>query len=202
MISIMVTTCFVKHHNRFTFQNSTPLLKIHKLASVSRSIAGCEMAHCHHYVAKLLQPIAKQLKSYLKDSTDFINFIEKKDSAEGILVSMDLISLYTNIPLEQGIQTVCRSYETFYLNRLPIPTPLAVVMLSWRLFSRSQKVFDFLHFASSSFSSSNSTSSSLWLWILTSQSWNLLWSKLSMISLTVSLSLGSIFFLVSKYLLS
>ena len=31
-------------------------------------------------------------------------------------------SLYTNIPQEKGITTVCKAYEDFYQNRLPIPT--------------------------------------------------------------------------------
>ena len=37
---------------------------------------------------------------------------------------MDVTSLYTNIPQEEGTQTVCRAYETFYVNNPPIPTPL------------------------------------------------------------------------------
>lgn len=35
---------------------------------------------------------------------------------------MDVTSLYTNIPQEEGITTVCKAYEDFYKNRLPIPT--------------------------------------------------------------------------------
>ena len=35
---------------------------------------------------------------------------------------MDVTSLYTNIPQEEGIEIVCRTYETFYGNELPIPT--------------------------------------------------------------------------------
>ena len=62
-------------------------------------------------------------KSYLKDTTDFLHFIEKTRVAKDtILVSMDVTSLYTNIPQEEGIAIVCRAYETFYENKLPIPT--------------------------------------------------------------------------------
>ena len=50
------------------------------------------------FVDKLLQPIAKEEEAYLKDSTDFINFIEKTRVPENaILVSMEVTSLYTNI---------------------------------------------------------------------------------------------------------
>jgi len=39
-----------------------------------------------------------------------------------MLVSMDVASLYTNIPQEEGITIVCKTYETFHLNKPPIPT--------------------------------------------------------------------------------
>ena len=34
---------------------------------------------------------------------------------------MDVNSLYTNIPQEEGINTVCEAYESFYKNDTPIP---------------------------------------------------------------------------------
>ena len=36
--------------------------------------------------------------------------------------SMDVTSLYTNIPREEGITTVCEAYEEFYEENPPIPT--------------------------------------------------------------------------------
>jgi len=63
-----------------------------------------------------------QQKSYLKDSTHFINFFEKMKVPENtILVSVDVVSLYTNIPQEEGINTVCNAYKAFYRNKPPIP---------------------------------------------------------------------------------
>ena len=60
------------------------------------------------FVDKLLQPITKGQEPYLKDSTDFINFIERtRVPYNAILVSMDITSLYTNIPKEEGIAWFC-----------------------------------------------------------------------------------------------
>ena len=60
------------------------------------------------FVNKLLQPITKGQESYLKDSTDFITFIERtRVPYNAILVSMDVTSLYTNIPKEEGIAWFC-----------------------------------------------------------------------------------------------
>ena len=61
--------------------------------------------------------------SYLKDTTDFLNFIEKtKLPKSRILLSMDVTSLYTNIAQEEGITTVCEAYEEFYEDNPPIPS--------------------------------------------------------------------------------
>ena len=64
------------------------------------------------------------------DTTDFINFIEKTRVVENaILVSMDVTSLYTNIPQEEGITIICKAYETFYQNKPSIPSQYLADML-------------------------------------------------------------------------
>ncbi|XP_068697418.1 uncharacterized protein [Montipora foliosa] len=102
------------------------LTKIHKQKPVSRPIiSGCEglSERLSSSVDKLLQPIAQTQKSYLKDTTHFINFIEKTKVLQNtILVSMDVTSLYTNIPQEEGITTVCKAYEKFHNYNPPIPS--------------------------------------------------------------------------------
>ena len=58
-----------------------------------------------------------------KDTTDFINFVEETIIPQDtILVSMDVTSLYTNIPQDDRIQTVCNAYENFHNNNPPIPS--------------------------------------------------------------------------------
>ena len=104
------------------------LTKIHKPTPVERPIiSGCDgpTEKLSSFVDRILQPIAQQQRSYLKDTTEFINFIERTKVPKGIfLVSMDVKSLYTNILQEEGIQTVCRAYDALYENKPPIPTPL------------------------------------------------------------------------------
>ena len=104
------------------------LTKIHKPSPVGRPIvSGCDSPteKLSSFVDELLQPIAQQQKSYLKDTTDFLNFIENtKVPADVILVSMDIMSLYPNILQEERIDTVCRAYEIFCRNEPPIPTQL------------------------------------------------------------------------------
>ena len=54
------------------------LTKIHKPTLVGRPIiSGCgPTKRLSSFVGTLLQPISKAQASYLKDTTDFINFIE------------------------------------------------------------------------------------------------------------------------------
>ena len=86
------------------------LTKIHKPLPVGRPIiSSCEgpTERISSFLDHLLQPIAQKQKSYLKDTADFINFIEKTQVSQNtILVSMDVTSLYTNIPQDEGITIV------------------------------------------------------------------------------------------------
>ena len=87
--------------------------KIHKPNPVGRPIiSGCDSPteQISSFVDYLLQPVAKVQKSYLKDQTDFLNFLEKTEfEKDTVLVSMDVASLYTNIPQEEGITILCKT---------------------------------------------------------------------------------------------
>jgi len=48
-----------------------------------------------YFVDTLLQPIAQKQQSYIKDTTDFINSIEKTEiGKDTIFLAMDVSSLY------------------------------------------------------------------------------------------------------------
>ena len=93
------------------------LTKIHKPKLVGKPIiSGCDgpTERISSFVDTLLQPIAQKQKSFIKDTTDFFTFIEKtKIGKDTILVSMDVSSLYTNIPQEEGTEIVCKAYDSF-----------------------------------------------------------------------------------------
>ena len=102
------------------------LTKIHKKTPVGRPIVSGSIGPTERissFVDSLLQPIAIKQESYIKDTTDFINFIENTQIPDNvILATVDVSSLYTNIPQEEGIEIVCRYYEDHYEQKLPIPT--------------------------------------------------------------------------------
>ena len=87
-------------------------------------ISGCDGSteRISAFVDRLIQPIAQKQDSYLKDTTDFLNFIEStKLPKNTVLASMDVTSLYTNIPHEEGVTTVCQAYEDFYGDKALYP---------------------------------------------------------------------------------
>ena len=94
------------------------LTKIHKKTPVGRPIVSGSSGPTERissFVDSLLQPVAIKQESYIKDTTDFINFIENTQIPDNVvLATLDVSSLYTNIPQEEGIDVVCRYYEDHY----------------------------------------------------------------------------------------
>ena len=102
------------------------LKKIHKNPPTARPIvSGCDgpteriSAYLHHW----LHPLAKSLRSYIKDTKEFIKYIEStKLPNDCILCTLDVSSLYTNIPTEDGIYAALQAIENWE-NKDPLCPP-------------------------------------------------------------------------------
>ena len=85
------------------------LKKIHKNPmGIQPIVSSCDSIteKISQFVDKWLQPYVKNLPSYIKDTTEFINQIEAtKLPTYRKLASIDVSSLYTNIPHEEGVQS-------------------------------------------------------------------------------------------------
>ncbi|XP_033752172.1 uncharacterized protein LOC117335980 [Pecten maximus] len=87
------------------------LPKIHKPGNPGRPIIN-SIGHPTEKISKFvdfhLRPIVENLPSYIKDTTDYLNKTPSSNLPEGILlVTMDVVPLYTNIPHADGINA-CR----------------------------------------------------------------------------------------------
>ena len=109
------------------------LTKTHKLKPAGRTIiSGSDgpTERISSFVDTLLYLIAQKQQSFVKDTTDFISYIEKaKIGKDTIFVSMDVPSLYTNIPQEEGTEIVCKTYDSLNNYNPPIPTRFLREML-------------------------------------------------------------------------
>ena len=106
----------------------TPLFyglpKIHKPGCPLRPIVsgrdGGLTVHLSAYVTHFIQPLASNFPSHIKDTKHILNLIEKRSllPPNALLVTADVISLYTNIPHEEGIAAVIHCMEE-YKHKLP-----------------------------------------------------------------------------------
>ena len=76
---------------------------------------GCRNTNISKFVDYHLQLIVKNIPSYVQDSNDFLNQNDtaKNIPADGLLVTMDVKSLYTNIPSSEGISAVKAAYKSY-----------------------------------------------------------------------------------------
>ena len=63
---------------------------------------------------KILKPLLMHVKSYIKDSTDFLNKCKRKLSSKTLLTTFDVCSLYTSIPHDLGIEAI-----EYFLDKYP-----------------------------------------------------------------------------------
>ena len=86
------------------------LPKIHKNGTPLRPIVntiGSPTYKLAKYLAILLKPLVGQTNSFVKDSTSWVQDICNETlEANDILVSFDLVSLYTKIPVDEAITTI------------------------------------------------------------------------------------------------
>ena len=122
--------------------------KIHKEGNPGRPVVSsvnCQTASISKYVNYHLQPIVKEIPSYVKDTQDFLKKLEKvKDiHQESLLVTLGVKSLYTNIPNKEGIKAVKESYEKY--KEKTVSTKVIITFLSLIL-TLNNFVFNCTHY--------------------------------------------------------
>ena len=78
-------------------------------------VAGpaCETHRLSNLIDILLKPFIEKVKGCVRDDIDFLNYIPKSVPSNTLLVSFDVVNLYTNIPHELGIEAIT-SWQSKY----------------------------------------------------------------------------------------
>ena len=123
------------------------LPKIHKTGNPGRPIVngiGSITEKISAYVDQEIRHLVPRIPSYLKDTSHLINILlGKKLAPEDILVTIDVKSLYTNIPHNEGIQVLNRTMEetdTHPMKKLLI-CRLANLVLTKNYFEFNKKLY-------------------------------------------------------------
>jgi hypothetical protein len=115
------------------------LPKIHKEGVPLRPIVntiGSPTYELAKYVARILGPLVGKTDSYIKDSKDFVELIKKeKIESKDMLISFDVVSLFTKIPLNEAIQVIKEVAD-------PQTAKLAEVCLQSTFFSFQGEFFE------------------------------------------------------------
>ena len=95
-----------------------------------------------------LNPLVKKIPSHIKDTNDFLLKLQQLDdlSSESLLVTLDVISLYTNIPHQEGLDA-CR--ETLNKQEVLDPPTEEIVQLTSITLKMNNFSFDGLHYLQS-----------------------------------------------------
>ena len=92
-----------------------------------------------------LNPLAKKIPSYIKDTNDFLLKLQQLDdlSSESLLATLDVISLYTNIPHQEGLDA-----RREILNKREVldPPTEEIVNLTSIILKRNNFSFNGLHY--------------------------------------------------------
>jgi len=121
---------FLQSDNNFKIRNFYLLPKIHKThwsvpncQPKGRPIVNCKESESYKialFIDYFLQPIVKKSSSYIQDTFNFIakiNQLSVKDS--DFLVTIDVESLYTNIPVDGAIEAIKLAFSKFPDNKRP-----------------------------------------------------------------------------------
>ena len=105
---------------------------------------SCHTSEISRFVDHHLQPLVKEILSYIKDKNDFINKINNFPvPPNSLLVTMDVKQLYTSIPNNEGIALVKKKYDHFPKKTIPIKiiTTFLALVLSLNNFIFNSKVY-------------------------------------------------------------
>ena len=93
------------------------LVKVHKDGQPVSPIISSYNSYNYNtakYLATLLNPAISQCPPYVKDSFDFTRIIKANKDLPGLMCSLDVSSLFTNVPLEKAINIAIKKIKQYH----------------------------------------------------------------------------------------
>ena len=121
--------------------------KIHKENNPRRPVINsmnCHTSEISHFVDHHLQPLVREIPSYIKDTNGLLHKINNfAVPPNSLLVTMDAKSLYTNIPNNEGIASMKKKYDHYPKKTIPtkIITTFPALILTLNNFIFNSKFY-------------------------------------------------------------
>ena len=81
---------------------------------------NCRTSEISRFVDYHLRPLGREIPSHIKDTNDFMNKINNFPvPPNSLLVTMDVKSLYTSIPNNEGIASLKKKYDHYPKKIIP-----------------------------------------------------------------------------------
>ena len=108
---------------------------------------GCPTERISQFVDFFLKPIVQDVRSYSKDTTHFLNILEDLGElpANTLLVTLDVSSLYTNIPNDIGIEA-CQEQLNLYRTGATNPRNDSIIELLTMVLTKNNFDFNNQHY--------------------------------------------------------
>ena len=108
---------------------------------------GCPTERISQFVDYFLKPIVQNTTSYIKDTTHFLSILRDTGRLPDntLLVTLDVSSLYTNIPNDLGIQA-CKEQLSNYRTGSNSPTNDSIISLLEMVLSKNNFNFNNEHY--------------------------------------------------------
>ena len=108
---------------------------------------GCPTEHISQFVDFFLKPIVQNTESYIKDTTHFLSILRATGNLPDntLLVTLDVSSLYTNIPNDIGIQA-CKEQLSHHRTGSHFPTNDSIITLLEMVLTKNNFNFNTEHF--------------------------------------------------------
>jgi hypothetical protein len=111
------------------------------------SANGCATERISQLVDHFLNPLSSLHKSYVRDTTHFLNILKKIGTvpSNSLLVTFDVCSLYTNIPIKEGIQAARESLDK-HRHKSAKPKNQSIIQLLEFVLTKNNFKFNDEHF--------------------------------------------------------
>ena len=112
------------------------------------SANGSPTEKISQFVDHFLNPLCPKIRSYVKDSTHFLQIMEETNNIppNSYLVTLDVNSLYTNIPVDQGLSAVKKTLTSNRPDSRCKPTNQSILNLLKLVLTKNNFNFNGKHF--------------------------------------------------------